>query len=77
MVSSEFFVFSESVYVIEKKGRTFLVNKGGQVQKVADGGFITKMAFFYYFHNMRLRLHRRIEGRGFNWGRLASMGKVR
>lgn len=44
-----FLVFSKSAYVFENKGKTFLDNKGSQLQKVADGGFITKVPFFCYF----------------------------
>lgn len=61
-----FFAFSDSAYVFENKGKTFLDNKGGQLQKVADGGFITTVPFFCYFHNMKLWLHRTVEARGLN-----------
>lgn len=77
MVSNYFFVFSKSAYVFEKKGKTLLDNKGSQLEKVADGGFITKVPFFCYFHNMKLWLHRRMEERGLNRGRLACMEKGR
>lgn len=77
LVSNEFYIFRKSAYVFEKKGKTFLYNKGDELQKVADGGFITKVPYFCCFRSMWLWFHRRVEGRGFNWGRLACVGKGR